>query len=256
MLVAYPQPGKAKSLAICGAFAKGCGGRVNCSSPILEPGAAACFFGVVGIEHLLRLAIAEQREYWYGDNAFFDRGRGRYFRFARNCLQLHTIAEPAHGRLKALGVTVSPWKRDGGHIVVVEQSAHFMSLVGHNLWLLDVVSRLRHLTDRPLRIRRWSRDKAKAAAGLRDDLRGAWALVTHMSAAANEALLAGVPVFVSGMCAALPMASGDFSNIETPRYPDGREDWAAGLAGQQWTMDELRNGTAWRTLSGIGEIWG
>ena len=41
-----------------------------------------------------------------------------------------------------------------------------------------------------LTVRRWRRDKDKAASTLHGDLKNAHALVTHMSAAANEALLA------------------------------------------------------------------
>jgi hypothetical protein len=214
---------------------------------VLEPGGAA-FFGVVGIEHLLRLAIAEGREFFYGDNAFMDCARARYFRFARNAVQIARRAPPDFDRLKALGVEVKPWKRDGRHIVVVEQSEHFLNLVGAKHWLLRTLTELHQHTDRPLVIRRWSRDKASAGATLQADLRDAWALVTHMSAAANEALLAGVPAFVSGRCAAAPLASGELANIEKPRYPEGREEWAAGLSGQQWTLDELRDGSAWRAL--------
>jgi hypothetical protein len=73
-------------------------------------------------------------------------------------------------------------------------------------------------------------------------------LVTWSSAAANEALLAGVPVFVAGDCAASKMGLSDFTKIESPIYPPGRAAWAAALAGQQWSLEEFRSGVAWRTL--------
>jgi hypothetical protein len=247
-VVCYPQPGKQKSRDILAAFAHGAGGRIKDNATILEPEGAAAFFGVVGIEHLLRLVIAEQRTFFYGDNSFFDCSRGRYFRFSRNAIQIANPQPPDHARLKALGVTARPWKKDGSHIVIVEQSEHFLSLVNAKHWLLRVLRDLKQHTDRPLRVRCWERDKAKASSSLHADLKNAWALVTHMSAAANEALLAGIPVFVSGRCAATPMASGELDQIDTPRYPDGREDWSAGLAGMQWTLDELRSGMAWRAL--------
>lgn len=84
---------------------------------------------------------------------------------------------------------------------------------------------------------------------LQEDLKDAHCVVTHMSAAANEALIAGVPVFVTGLCAASPLASGSLKEIEHPRYPSGREEWLAGLAGAQWTLDEFRRGIAWRALN-------
>lgn len=246
-VVCYPQLGKAKSQLVLEAFAAGCGGALRLSpASVLEPGAAA-FYGVVGIEHLLRLAIAEGRTWFYGDNSFFDSSRGRYFRFAKNAVQLSTLAPPDHARLKALAVKVKPWS-NGGHIVVAEQSEHFLKLVGAEHWLLRVLEDLKKYTDRPLRIRRWTRDKGGASRTLPAALVGAHALITHSSGAATEALLAGVPVFTSGSCAATPLSSGQLSEIERPRYQDGREEWAAGLAGRQWTLDEIRNGIAWRAL--------
>ena len=253
MLTCYPQPGKAKSRLVLDAFAAGAGGRIANQTTALEAGSAA-FYGVVGIEHLVRLSVAEGRDWFYGDNSFFDAGRGRFYRFARNAVQIARPAPPDHARLAALGVEVKPWKKVGRHIVVVEQSEHFLNLVGAKHWLLRVLTDLKLHTDLPLRVRRWSRDKASAAVTLRQDLEGAWALVTHMSAAANEALLAGVPVFTSGPCAASPMASGQLSEIERPRYPEGREDWAAGLANSQWTLDEMRSGMAWRALTACAKL--
>ena len=58
-----------------------------------------------------------------------------------------------------------------------------------------------------------------------------------------------MPVFCTGVCAATPMASGPLSNIEEPRLPTRREEWAAALADRQWTVDELRDGVAWRVLN-------
>jgi hypothetical protein len=67
-----------------------------------------------------------------------------------------------------------------------------------------------------------------------------------MSAAANEALLAGVPVFVTGECAARQMGRNALQHIEQPFYPDDREEWAGALAGAQWTEQELAKGAAWQ----------
>ena len=250
MVTAYPQPGKARSRAVLEAFAQGCGGAIVGDGPAgLSPGAAA-FYGLVGIEHLLNLAIAEEREFFYGDNGHFDVSRQRYFRFAKNSFQItFPKVAPNALRFQQTGAELKPWTFSGNHIVVVEQSEHFLSLSGAGRnWLERTVLSLKQHTDRPIVIRRWRRDKDKASATLRADLRGAWALVTHMSAAATEAVLAGVPVFVSGRCAALPMASGELSKIENPKRPEGREDWAGRLAASQWTLEELYNGDAWRIL--------
>lgn len=244
----YPQPGKAKSLRVLEAFAQGCGGDVMHAHARHLESRDAAFYGCVGIEHLLH--EAQQRGgWWYGDNAFLDRSRETFFRFSQNEFQISRLATPDHARLKALDVVVKPWRKDGRHIVVAEQSEHFLTLSGaHKDWLAHTTEWLGYYTDRPLRIRKWMSNKGKASASLAQDLNGAWALVTHMSAAAVEAVIAGIPVYVTGRCAASPMASGALSDLYRPLYPDNRIEWLAGLAGRQWTLDEYRDGTAWRTL--------
>jgi hypothetical protein len=111
-------------------------------------------------------------------------------------------------------------------------------------WLEQAVAALKQATSRPLRIR-----QKNEARPLAQDLAGAWALVTHMSCAAVEALIAGVPVFCTDRSSAGWLCSGGLDRIETPSYPPRREEWAALLANNQWTLDELRAGVAWRALS-------
>lgn len=259
-VVCYPQPGKAKSLMVLEAFATGCGVAtgnwplIHHGQPAeLEVGGAAAFYGVVGIERLFYEARDGGRDWYYADNSYFDCVRQSFFRVHKNGLQASTLMKPNYDRLRQLGLEIKPWRRDGRHIVVVMQSPHFMSNVatwsgGSDVWQEKTLLALKQHTDRPIVVRHWNRDKAERARSLQQDLEGAWALVTHMSAAANEAVLAGVPVFVTGPCAALPMGLSQVEQIETPRRPDGRQEWAAGLAARQWSLDEMRQGIAWRTL--------
>jgi hypothetical protein len=243
----YPQPGKDKSRRVLEAFAAGCGGRLDDSGRLR--GDAHVFYGVVGIEHLLEQARAAGDDWYYGDNSFFDATRGTHFRFSHCELQLSRLARPDHQRLKEAGVLVRPWQQ-GRHIVVVEQSAHHYQIAGAKDWLRSTLMALKHVTDRPIVVRHWNRNKLAAAEGLAKDLVGAHALVTHTSAAANEAIINGIPAFVTGRCAASPVSAGSLAWIETPVYADYRHEWAAGLAGMQWTLDEIRRGQAWRALAG------
>lgn len=251
-VVCYPTPLKDKSRLLCEDFAAGCGGTVA-SRIALQPG-AAFFYGVTDATlGVWRAARAEGRDWYYCDNAYFDVARERYFRITRNAFQLSGPAEPDNARFEALypWSRMKPWRKTGRHIVVCETSAWFMELCGYGPhWLTDTLGELARHTDRPVRLRRWLGNKVAQAASLQADLDGAWALVTHCSAAANEAVLAGIPVFVTGESAAAPMASGPLSNIEHPLTPAGRREWAAGLASNQWTQAEIRNGTAWRSLNG------
>lgn len=257
-VVGYPQPGKRKSTAVLEAFCAGAGGGVVFAPHFMkvrpEP---AAFYGTIGLEDLFRQARrrAEQggAEYFYLDNAWFDCARQRYFRVCRNGLQA-IGARPDFARLKQLGVEIAPWRSSGGHVLLVEQSDYFMRHVagfrnGALSWRESAIRILRESTDREIRVRPWQRDKSKAATTLRQDLEGAWAVVTPASAAAIEAILAGIPAFVTDLSVALEMGSCNFASIENPRRPDGRAEWAARLAASQWTLDEMRAGKAWRALT-------
>lgn len=256
----YAQPGKAKSMRILVEFCAGAGGYMatELQRGTLNDGPAA-FCGVVGMELLFSQARRRAgREggapFYYIDNAFFDVARERYFRVARNAVQEARV--PADlARLDELGIQIKPWRSSGSHILLVEQSDHFLRNVGDYYygaaaWLESIPYEIRLHTDRPIRIRRWERNKGKASATLHDDLRDCWAVVTHASAAANEALLAGIPVFLTGQSVALELGSAKLAEIETPRMPDGRREWAARLAASQWRLDEMRSGRAWNELNG------
>lgn len=253
----YPQPGKHRSCKILEPFCRGAGGFL-CANSRLVMDTAAAFYGIVGIERLFyqaqRRVSQRGADFYYLDNSYFDAGRWVYFRASRNALQ-RAAEGPNFDRLEALGISVKPWRRGGDHILVVEQSDYFMRYLagysgGVSEWRSAVRSAIAKHTDREIRIRPWKRDKVQASASLAADLEGAWAVVTHASAAANEALLAGIPVFLTGESVALELGSGDLSEIESPRRPDGREEWAARLAASQWTLEEMRAGMAWRALQG------
>ena len=112
-------------------------------------------------------------------------------------------------------------------------------------WTLQTVRKLQEATDRPIRVRRKAAAKTTPLAA---DLAGCWALVAHSTNAAVEALVAGVPVFCTAPCAARAMGRADLSEIEDPLLPDDRERWLRVLAANQWTLDEMRSGLAWRML--------
>lgn len=252
LITGYVPKGKSKAALLCRAFVEGAGGgRVRQPPPRrLEPG-AACFFGVTEpTRHIWMQARRARRDWYYLDNAYFDVARGRLFRAVRNAVQATGGEPPDWPRLAALGLEIRPWRRDGRHVVVVAQSQTYMSVVAGRggTWWKEAVATLRRHTDRPIVVRGWRSNKMALLRTLRDDLRDCWALVTWSSAAANEGVLAGVPVFTAGPCAASQMGLSDLARIESPVYPPDRARWAAALAGRQWTLDEIRAGVAWRTL--------
>jgi len=78
-------------------------------------------------------------------------------------------------------------------------------------------------------------------------LPGVHAVVTHHSNVGIDGLIAGIPCFtIKG--AALSLGCDDLKKIEEPVRPEGREQFLNDLAYCQWSVPEMRNGTAWRGL--------
>jgi len=256
MVIAYPQPHKAKSLLICTEFIDGCGGTLRHSGEYAND-ADAAFYGTVGIENLFyRAQRNDLHDWYYIDNAYFDSLRGQYFRVGKNATQTYQNA-PDYARMEAMGVKVRPWReRRGSAVIVVEQSDYFMRYVarwggGIAAWRAYVLDKLRtYARERVVVIRRWERNKSEQQAAFARELDKAWIVVTHSSAAACEAVLQGVPAIATDVKCAASFVTGSFERIESPLMPndDERERWAASLCGLQWTLDEIREGKAWDAL--------
>lgn len=253
MIYCYPVKGKQKSLDICRAFARGCGAQVLEEAEQLQPG-PAFFYGIDASNLHLWKQVRDNaaQEYYYCDNSYFDDSRQTYFRITKNRLQHPGFGVSNGKRFDALNIEVKPRRTRGEHVVVCPQSKFFMeSVVGYQGdWEADTLNELRSSTRRKLRLRGWSGDKAKLASTLGQDLEGAHALVTWSSAAAITAILSGVPAIVSKQCAAAPVAMLSSARLETPLFCGHSyiRNWAGVLADNQWTLDEMRNGTAWEAL--------
>lgn len=225
----------------------------------------AVFFGVTpSLKPKFDQVLAQNLPWFYIDNAYF--GRGTHFRATRNAKQHSGIGVGDAERFRAFGLPILPWYRGGKHVLITTQSEWWYQLHGMTLadWLDDVVAELREVTDRPIVIRYKpkarlteipnvfsAREVAQAPDDrpLAADLRDCWAVVTHSSNSAVEAVLAGIPVFcTSADSAARIMGPGSIENIEAPVYPDGREAWAACLAANQWTLEEMRQGRCWADM--------
>ncbi len=241
---AYAVPSERSSPLVAAAWAQGCGGAVE-TADRLRPGPIA-LFGSPARWGLIAQARAEGRDWYYADHGYW--GRYRYYRVTRNAFQHDGAAgllraDPV--RLEALGVEIAPWRKSGDHVLICPPDQKFAALFGFDAaaWTANVTAALAAVTRRPLRVRH------RATRGpLADDLAEAWCLVTYVSNAAVDAICAGVPAIVTGPCAARAMAATDLRAVAEPPTPHGREAWAALLASNQWTLDEIAAGQAWRAL--------
>lgn len=261
-LTLYPVPGKEKSRVICSAFQAG--------APRSATGAV--FFGTEGVMGAFQRA--KSGTWWYIDNAYTDPQRGQYFRVTKNALQVDVrgiFGDPANGadppvhlegplrqstgeRFAKLGITIKPWReRADGTILVIPQSDDFMkSTLGRKgNWTEDTLFRLRSMGYLSrVRVRPWLRDKKTAYVELHRDLEQAALVITWSSASAITALYEGIPsISESGSMHAL---TGGLSleNVARPQKPSdqARHRFLSVLADNQFTLDEFRDGTAWRWL--------
>jgi hypothetical protein len=224
------------------AFAHGCRGLVVVSRD-LRPGQVA-LFGSPVLWPLLQEAIRLGRTWYYGDHGYF--GRGRYFRITGNAYQHHGTGAAGPARFRVFNRPVRPWMRTGRHVLICpNREIHYqLHGVDYAQWMRTVQRTLRLHTDRRIYVR-----QKGCATPIQRDLADAWAVVTFSSAAALDALIAGVPVFVlAPMAAAYGMGCPDLTKIETPVYPDDREPFLWNLAANQWTLPEIAVGAAYRDL--------
>lgn len=246
----YPVPGKEKSKVICAAFAAG--------APKHATGAV--FFGTEGV--MSAFQRAKSGTWWYIDNAYTDPQRGQYFRVTKNALQVD-VTQPVHThglrfsdgrRFARLGITVKEWReKPNGQILVIPQSDDFMkSTLGRKGdWLKETIDKLNAWGHGPrIRVRPWQRDKKQAYVELHKDLDNAALVVTWSSASAITALYEGIPaISESGAAHALTGPLRD-EIVRTPMLPSvaERQRFLEVLADNQFTLDEFRDGTAWRWL--------
>ena len=99
-------------------------------------------------------------------------------------------------------------------------------------------------------VRPWERNKTLAYQTLHEQLRDAALVITWSSASAITALIEGIPaISESGSAHAL---TGGLTpeNMLSPLRPgiEARTRFCEVLADNQFTLDEFRDGTAWRWL--------
>lgn len=242
--VSYYEPSEYTSPKFAYAFAKGCKGTIT-DEKELFPGPVACF-GSPPMWPVLRAAQEAGRDWYYGDHGYWR--KGKYYRITKNAYQHDGYGNATPTRFLEHRRPVQPWRSTGSHIVVCPNSAIHFELHGSNVdaWLELVKTTLRECTDREIRVR-WKTDRR--IRPLSEDLVDAWAVIVYSSASAVEALIAGVPIFtLAPWAATVRMGLSDLRQIERPYLPDDREPFLWNLADNQWTMQEIFEGVAWRLL--------
>lgn len=206
------------------------------STPLKQQGPIAVWGQIRGAKELLN----GHKEFYRLDHAYV--GRNEYFRLTKGDFQPLEVKERPADRWEALksrfSLEIEPWQK-GGHIVLAVSmpgTYDFFDVAG---WPKGVQRELEK-TGRKVIVR-----QRKETRPIREDLKGAHALVTFASNSVIDSLLAGVPVFVAGPSIARQVA-GKWGEFENPIYPD-RERFLRHMAYCQFKLEEFRSGFALRT---------
>jgi hypothetical protein len=192
-------------------------------------------------------AMSQGRPFLHIDNGYVDPARGGltgYYRITVNGMSPAFLPDAPKSRVRA---RMMPWRETGDHVLLALPGEEFGRAIGLEMrdWLREIPDRVSAHTRRRVQIR-----SRKARPPVSRDLLNCWALVTHSSMVAVDALLAGVPVFVEPTNCAAPVGNLDLSKLESPGMPD-RDPWFNSLMLQQYTLEEMRSGFAAEVINPI-----
>src|SRR5690349_14872075 len=232
------------------AIARGFGARtVPAERRTLERSALHIIGGLQhGSLELMQQVMDAGEPYVFVDRAYFGGGPGtNCLRVVPSAYQHHWLERWPTDRLEAIQSQVpscrlQDWRAQGAHVLLVPPSEAVCQLFGLGDWGAAMYRRLQDCFDGPIVVSRKG-DGIPA----RKHFPNCWAVVTWTSNVAVEAVLAGVPAFVSPASAAWPVALGLDAleaRIEKPYLADNRLAWAAALAYGQFDLSEIKSGYA------------
>ena len=164
-----------------------------------------------------------------------------------------------------------PWNSTGDIIVICGQhdaSEQWKGLPRMGQWIQQQIKEIRQYTTRPILVRPHPRnnidfkesdfENVKVRQPKRDfrtyddtdfkaTLERTWAVVNHSSNPAMEAVISGVPVFVSEDSLCHDVGNTQIRDINTPAMPN-RHTWANKLAYTEWFPDEIEQGLPWKRI--------
>ena len=250
------------------AFVRGSGqGRVYQFRDIKElPGEDLTMYGILaGSGEVYKWCEKEHRDFYFMDHGYFTNAHDspHWLRITKNkhCQNIlqHKSADRYEKHFKQ---DIKPWNK-GKRILVLPPTNAIANFFNVTNWLDDIMKILRNNSDRPIDVREKPYNpnieidhvgatvKVDRPTVNRGNIN--WqdyhATVTYNSNTMVASLANGVPVLCDPVnCAAAPISETDFSKIETPKYGD-RIALFSSLAYNNWTLQEMANGTAWRMLN-------
>lgn len=166
---------------------------------------------------------------------------------------------------------LKPWNPSGEMIVICGQhdaSEQWKGLPRMNKWIAKQIIEIRKYTSKPILVRPHPRNNiqfnesdffnVKVRMPKRDHrtyddtdfkatLERTWAVINHSSNPAMEAVIRGIPVFVSESSLCYDVGNTEISAINNPAMPN-RITWANKLSYTEWFKDEIEQGLPWQRI--------
>tara|TARA_B100001057_G_scaffold500652_1_gene616918 strand:- start:3846 stop:4676 length:831 start_codon:yes stop_codon:yes gene_type:complete len=208
----------------------------------------------------------ENKNFYFMDHGYFTNAHDKphWLRITKNkhC-ENKLLNVPADRYENNFKKNLLPWNKNGKKILVLPPTNAIANFFGAENWLDDTLKILKSNTDREIDIREKPYnptiaidhvgatvkvDKPTTHSG-QINWKDYFACITYNSNTMIESFVNGVPVFCNEHnSSAKPIAETDFTLVETPKYED-RELLFHSLAYCNYTMEEMKNGTAWRILN-------
>jgi hypothetical protein len=175
-------------------------------------------------------------------------------------------------RANSLNLSCKPWRRHGDYVLICGQhdkSLQWNAMPRMSSWVIDIIEQVQRFTTRPILFRPHPRcplhdiehqfknvfrQNPNKMLNSYDDydlsFAQAHAVISHSSNPGPQAILAGVPAFVSTSSLAYEAANDiDFlHDIEEPIMPD-RQQWLNDYAYTEYTIEEIAQGIPLKNLT-------
>ena len=234
------------------------------------PAETLIMYGILaGSGEVYKWCKKENKDFYFMDHGYFSNAHDHphWLRITKNAhCQTKLIERPADRYEKYFKKDIKKWNKNGAKILILPPTNAIANFFNAEDWLDNTLKILRKNTDRELVVREKPYNpgvgKDHVGATIKVDIQSNktpgkinwseyFACVTYNSNTIIESFVNGVPVFCdSKNCAATPIAETDFSKIEKPIYKD-RVSLFSSLAYNNFSMQEMINGTAWKLLSDI-----
>ena len=252
-----PYPKGAIFDPVCEAFATGSSGTISTwekeehkDLPVIIRGVGATS------QRALEFCMENNREFYAIDTGYMQPSKTKdYHRITKSALQnLGPVIKRPIDRLRKLGWSYRNTKTRGSKILLCPPSDKVMQFYNLNLdkWMEETISEIKSKTNRPIEIRlKPARHERVTTNTIWQALDDAYCLVTFNSIAATEALLYSVPAIALAPNAATVLCNTSINDIENLYLPTKEEtvQFAAHLSYCQFTIREMRNGTAWNIVN-------